>query len=102
MSTHFLLQEARRLGVVSWIVFEVGDVRRVLGRVLGLTGGKGRTNRVYMSDTMSISASACASFCSEESWGWRLKRKDILSWGVYGLVGLGWGGGGLPGIGLRS
>jgi hypothetical protein len=37
------------------------------------------TYREYMSETMSISASACAIFCSEEIWGWRPKRKDILA-----------------------
>jgi hypothetical protein len=31
-----------------------------------------------MSDTISISASAAAIFCSEESWGRPPKRKDIL------------------------
>lgn len=39
--------------------------------------------REYMSETMSISASAWAIFCSEESWGWRPKRKDIV-----GFVGV--------------
>jgi hypothetical protein len=36
------------------------------------------TYRLYMSETMSISASAAAIFCSEESWGRPPKRKDIL------------------------
>lgn len=35
-------------------------------------------HREYMSDTMSISASAWASFCSEEICGWRPKKYDIL------------------------
>lgn len=59
--------------------------------------------REYMSDTMSISASAWAIFCSEEIWGWRLKRKDMLvvvweqarrrgrkRWIVWGCAGLNW------------
>ena len=41
------------------------------GRREGEGGVEGRfvTYRLYMSETMSISASACAIFCSEEIWG---------------------------------
>lgn len=43
------------------------------------------TYREYMSETISISASACAIFCSLEICGWRPKRKDILiAWEVFG------------------
>lgn len=46
----------------------------------GLGGSeKKKAYRLYMSDTMSISASACAIFCSEESCGLPPKRKDILN-----------------------
>lgn len=45
------------------------------------------TNRVYMSDTMSISASACAIFCSEETCGRPPNRYDILSVGVVEAMG---------------
>ena len=31
-----------------------------------------------MSETMSISASACAIFCSDEIWGFAPNRKDIF------------------------
>jgi len=38
-----------------------------------------RAYRLYMSETISISVSAAAIFCSEESWGRPPpKRKDIL------------------------
>lgn len=37
-----------------------------------------------MSDTISISASACAIFCSDEIWGLCPKRKDILE--VFGRI----------------
>lgn len=36
------------------------------------------TYREYISDTISISASACAIFCSEEACGFWPKRKDIV------------------------
>lgn len=42
-----------------------------------------------MSDTISISASAWAIFCSEESLGWPPKRKDILGgWRLAFLEGI--------------
>lgn len=41
-------------------------------------GGSG-TYRAYISETMSISASAWAIFCSDDSCGWRPKRNDILA-----------------------
>ena len=44
----------------------------------GVLRGSG-TYRAYMSETMSISASAWAIFCSEESCGWRPKRNDMLA-----------------------
>ena len=37
------------------------------------------TYREYMSETMSISASAWAIFCSEEICGWRPKRNDMMA-----------------------
>ena len=37
-----------------------------------------QTYRLYMSETMSISASAAAIFCSDESWGRPPKRKDMF------------------------
>jgi hypothetical protein len=37
-----------------------------------------KTYRLYMSETMSISASAAAIFCSDESWGRPPKRKDMF------------------------
>jgi hypothetical protein len=40
---------------------------------------EGSTHRLYMSETMSISASAWAIFCSEEIWGRPpMPKKDIL------------------------
>jgi hypothetical protein len=39
---------------------------------------RGDAYRLYMSETMSISASACAIFCSDESCGRPPKRKDIV------------------------
>ena len=35
--------------------------------------------RLYMSETMSISASAAAIFCSDDGWGRPPKRKDMIA-----------------------
>jgi hypothetical protein len=49
----------------------------------GGEGMEGHSYRLYISDTMSISASACAIFCSLEIWGFAPKNMDIFA-------GLGW------------
>jgi hypothetical protein len=44
--------------------------------------------RLYMSETMSISASACAIFCSEEIWGLApMPKKDMVDVGGFELAG---------------
>jgi hypothetical protein len=48
---------------------------------------RGDAYRLYMSETMSISASACAIFCSDESCGRPPKRKDIV---CVCVGGVGW------------
>lgn len=60
----------------------------------GIVQWECHTYRLYMSETMSISASAAAIFCSDESWGRPPKRKDMIvcvvlvrESRVYGLCG---------------
>jgi hypothetical protein len=49
---------------------------------------RGDAYRLYMSETMSISASACAIFCSDESCGRPPKRKDIVCVGGVGCLAM--------------
>ena len=81
VSMHFLLQLCTRLAHQRKSA--AYPIAQCEGE--GELGGRG-TYRAYMSETMSISASAWASFCSEESWGWRLKRKDIVVAGVWNIA----------------
>jgi len=45
----------------------------------GIEGVLDVAYRLYMSDTMSISASAAAIFCSDVGWGRPPKRKDMIA-----------------------
>lgn len=69
--------------VVDGVVGEEAGNWRSWGWINILGGGR-VTYRLYMSETMSISASACAIFCSEEICGRPPMPKKAMLWGWCG------------------